>query len=62
MNTSHYMTTLIFTLLLLLATPMSASGNNNTNDMEKKNYYCEYRGHKFPDVRSMPAESVKKSI
>ena len=54
MSTNHYMTTLIFTLLLLLATPMSASGNDNTNDMEKKNYYCEYCGHKFPDVRSMP--------
>ncbi len=34
MSTSHYMTTLIFTLLL--TTPMSASGNNETNDMEKK--------------------------
>ena len=60
MSTSHYMTTLIFTLLLLLATPMSASGNDNTNDMEKKNYYCEYCGHKFPDVRSLTSASCPR--
>ena len=56
------MTNLLFTLLFPLATLMPADRTNPISTMEKKNYYCEYRGHKFPDVRSMPAESVKKSI
>ena len=60
MSTDHYMATVIFTLLLLLATPMSANGNNNANEMEKKNYYCEYCGHKFPDVRTLTSASCPR--
>ncbi|HIZ69347.1 MAG TPA: hypothetical protein H9966_05600 [Candidatus Prevotella avicola] len=28
--------------------------------MEKKNYYCEYCGHKFPDVRSLTSASCPR--
>lgn len=30
---------------------MDANNFNNNTSMEKKNYYCEYCGHKFPTVQ-----------
>lgn len=28
--------------------------------MEKKNYYCEYCGHKFPDVRQLTSATCPR--
>lgn len=32
----------------------------NYNIMEKKNYYCEYCGHKFPDVRQLTSATCPR--
>ena len=50
----------LFTLLFPLATLMPADRTNPINTMEKKNYYCEYCGHKFPDVRSLTSGTCSK--
>jgi DNA-directed RNA polymerase subunit RPC12/RpoP len=55
-----YMTNLLFTLLLPLATLMAADRTNPISTMEKKNYYCEYCGHKFPDVRTLTSGTCPK--
>lgn len=54
------MTNLLFTLLFPLATLMPADRTNPISTMEKKNYYCEYCGHKFPDVRSLTSGTCSK--
>lgn len=41
----------VFILSLLLS--VLCFNDFNFNIMEKKNYYCEYCGHKFPDVRQL---------
>ena len=54
------MTNLLFTLLLPLATLMPTDRTNPISTMEKKNYYCEYCGHKFPYVRSLTSGTCSK--
>lgn len=44
--------TLIILITLITLTGIS-TGQNKTKNMEKKNYYCEYCGHKFPSVRML---------
>ena len=60
MYNNVYMTNLLFTLLFPLATLMPADRTNPISTMEKKNYYCEYCGHKFPDVRSLTSGTCSK--
>lgn len=46
------MTTSIITYLFLLSVITEAYEPNSIT-MERKNYYCEYCGKKFPDVRTL---------
>jgi DNA-directed RNA polymerase subunit RPC12/RpoP len=41
---------IVIPLMLVLLISMSATPQKHTN-MEKKYFYCEYCGHKFPSVR-----------
>ena len=38
-------------LMLSMVEVQSPKDINRVNTMEKRNYYCEYCGHRFPDVR-----------
>lgn len=42
-------------ICVLLVSIVCAAQSHKPKRMEKKNIYCEYCGHKFPDVRQLVA-------
>lgn len=43
----------LFVLLTIITLNCNSMGQSNSKKMERKNYYCEYCGHKFSDVRQL---------
>lgn len=50
---------IVFLLVMCLFFTSSNPYNKN-RDMEKKNYYCEYCGKKFPDVRLLTSGTCSR--
>lgn len=38
----------------------SFKGNEKNQDMEKKNFYCEYCGKRFPDIRQLTSATCTR--
>ena len=50
------------TLIILIACILSLTKTNTSlkSNMETKNYYCEYCGHKFPTVRMLVSATCSR--
>lgn len=60
MNLKIILTATVAAITLCAAAATGLQSAKRTHSMEKKNYYCEYCGHKFPSVQQLASATCPR--